>query len=132
MTLGHKQQAVYDALRDLGGEARGARIASRTGYRQSDITGTLSSLISRGLIERVRVGVYRLSSEIGGTKTLATELSIPHKKAVTPVAAPGRELTPPTALPPRHPAAIMLEVIARAPDPRKYAGVVQEIGKVLA
>ena len=127
MKLPKVQQRIYDTIRRLGGEARYSQIENTAGVLTGSINPAVQGLLVKGLIVRPERGLYRLADQ--APRTLSTELGIPHKKAVTPV-APQAELRQAPAQ--RHPASIILEVIAHAPNPREYAGVVQEIGKVLA
>lgn len=130
MKLPKVQQRIYDTIRRLGGEARYNQIENTAGVLAGSINPAVQGLLVKGLIVRPERGLYRLADQ--PPRTLSTELGIPHKKTVTPVAAPQAELRKSPIQGQRHPASILLEVIAHAPNPREYAGVVQEIGKVLA
>lgn len=129
MSLSGRTAEVYSALVHAGGEARLYQLTEKVGTSASYVSRCLTQLVACGMVDRVGEGRYRASEYVGSMKTLSTELGIPHKKTVTPV-APQAELRKAPAQ--RHPASILLEVIAHAPNPREYAGVVQEIGKVLA
>ena len=97
------------------------------GIERRHVAGYLARSIKRGEVRRVSPGVY----EAGDGRTLTQVTDIEVAKNVRPVVPDGRkvELKPQQG---HRTVNLLLEAIARSDDPKPYAGVVREIGDLLA
>lgn len=124
-----KNDQVLRVLREHGGEMRSGEIADAVGVAANRIGGVLQRMLHQGKIRKVRYGVYVAVD----SRTLSEVTGIEVRREVRPVnAGPARhvELRPQNGEDRTIP--LLLEVVARAPDQRPYAGIVQEIGRLLS
>ena len=124
-----KNDQVLRVLREHGGEMRSGEIADAVGVAANRIGTVLQRMLRQGKIRKVRYGVYvavdsRTLSEVTGIE-VRREVRPVNAGAVRPV-----ELRPQNGEDRTIP--LLLEVVARAPDPKPYAGIVQEIGRLLS
>lgn len=116
-------------MRDYGEPVRARDIATLAGLRADEVSTYMTYMVRNGEVRRVRRGVYAL----GDGRTLSEATGIEVRREVRPVnAGPARhvELRPQNGEDRTIP--LLLEVVARAPDPKPYAGIVQEIGRMLS
>lgn len=109
-----KRSAIYELMPDPPSD-------------QQALSKPLNTLLRRGEIVRVAYGLYAVAR----SQTLTKALGIPARSTVAPVipVRDGVELTPHQK---NGTVQSLLEAIASSDDPKRYAGVIQEIGKVLA
>lgn len=125
MTRGER---ILSILTECGGPVRLKDIVSRLGDREHhSAQAALRKLIKRGEVRKVGWGLY----EAVDNRTLGDVAEIEVKRDVRPVVPEGGrvELKPQRC---RQTASLILEVIARSDDPKPYAGVIREIGDLLA
>lgn len=107
---------------------RAKEIAKLLGHEASShIGGDLAHLVRTKQIRKVSKGVY----EPADRRTVGELAEIEVRRDVKPVVpdAPKVELKPCQN---NRTVSLLLEVIARSDDPKPYAGVVREIGDLLA
>ena len=124
-----RNDRALQALREHGGEMRSGEIADAIGVAPNEIGCVLRRMMHQGKIRKVRYGVYvavdsRTLSEVTGIE-VRRDVRPVNGGAVRPV-----ELRPQNGEDRTIP--LLLEVVARAPDPKPYAGIVQEIGRLLS
>ena len=114
-------------MRDYGEPVRARDIATLAGLRADEVSTYMTYMVRNGEVRRVRRGVYAL----GDGRTLSEATGIEVRRDVKPVApdAPKVELKPYQN---NRTVSLLLEAIARSDDPKPYAGVIREIGDLLA
>lgn len=123
-------EQILSVLRDFGEPMTRAAIMelmpSPPEYAGT-LTYPLRALVERGEIVKVKRGTYALK----GRQTLSSALDIPVKSNIAPVVPAGRgvELAPAKD---KDTAAELLAMISESGEVKKYATVIQEIGRVLA
>lgn len=125
MTRGER---ILSILRDLGEPARLKDIVSLLGDSQHQpAQKALRVLQKHGKARKVAHGTY----EAVDNRTLTSVSAIEVKREVRPVvpAVQRTELKPQDSMGTVN---LLLEAIARADDPKPYAGVVREISDILA
>ena len=122
-----KSDRIRQAMRDYGEPVRARDIATLAGLRADEVSTYMTYMVRNGEVRRVRRGVYAL----GDGRTLSEATGIEVRRDVKPVApdAPKVELKPYQN---NRTVSLLLEAIARSDDPKPYAGVIREIGDLLA
>lgn len=120
---------IRQVMKERGGPIRAKDLAAIVGVAPVELSSYTTHLIRRGEIHRPARGVYAP----GDGRTLSEATGIEVRREVRPVnAGPARHVE----LRPQHgedrTIPLLLEVVARAPDPKPYAGIVQEIGRLLS
>lgn len=125
MTRGER---ILSILTECGGPVRLKDIVSRLGDPGHQAAqAALRKLMKWGKVRKVGHGLY----EAVDNRTLGDVAEIEVKRDVRPVVPEGGrvELKPQRC---HQTVSLLLEVIARSDDPKPYAGVVREIGDLLA
>lgn len=120
------KERVYAALKEYGEPMRGREIAQLIGEEQTNISQPLARLMRQGRVRRLGRGVYVATD--GATLGHVAEIEVrPSRSETVPPEVPsaGGRGTDRTV-------SFLLQVIARSDDPKPYAGVVREIGDLLA
>ena len=123
-----KAERILAMLNECQVPMRAKEIASVMGYSSSvHINGALSWLVEKKKVRKVARGIY----EPADRRTVGEVAEIEVRRDVKPVVpdAPKVELKPCQN---NRTVSLLLEVIARSDDPKPYAGVVREIGDLLA
>lgn len=123
-----KRQRIVAMLEECQVPLRAKEIAKLLGHEASShIGGDLAHLVRTKQIRKVSKGVY----EPADRRTVGELAEIEVRRDVKPVVpdAPKVELKPCQN---NRTVSLLLEVIARSDDPKPYAGVVREIGDLLA
>ena len=120
------KERVYAALKEYGEPMRGREIAQLIGEEQTNISQPLARLMRQGRVRRLGRGVYVATDEATLGHVAEIEVRPSRSETVTPetpnAGVRGADRT----------VSFLLQVIARADDPKPYAGVVREIGDLLA
>ena len=120
---------IRQAMKERGGPIRAKDLAVIAGVAPVELSAYTTHLIRRGEIHRPARGVYAP----GDGRTLSEATGIEVRREVRPVSA---GTVRPVELRPQNgedrTIPLLLEVVARAPDPKPYAGIVQEIGRLLS
>ena len=120
---------IRQAMKERGGPIRAKDLAVIAGVAPVELSSYTTHLIRRGEIHRPARGVYAP----GDGRTLSEATGIEVRREVRPVSA---GTVRPVELRPQNgddrTIPLLLEVVARAPDPKPYAGIVQEIGRLLS
>lgn len=123
-----KRQRIVAMLEECQVPLRAGEIAKLLGHKASSSIGSdLAHLVRTKQIRKVSKGVY----EPADRRTVGEVAEIEVRRDVKPVVpgAPKVELKPCQN---NRTVSLLLEVIARSDDPKPYAGVVREIGDLLA
>lgn len=124
-----KTNRIRKVMRDYGEPIRAKDLADLADIDPVALSSYTRHLIQRGEIHRPARAVYAL----GDGRTLSEATGIEVRGEVRPVNAGA---TRPVELRPQNgedrTIPLLLEVVARAPDPKTYAGIVQEIGRMLS
>lgn len=123
-----KSERILAMLNECQVPMQAKEIAAVMGYSSSvHINGALSWLVDKKKVRKVSRGVY----EPADRRTVGDLAKVEVRRDVKPVVptAPKVELKPCQN---NRTVNLLLEVIARADDPKPYAGVVREIGDLLA
>lgn len=124
-----KADRIREVMRDYGEPIRAMDLAALAGVEREQLAAYTTRMIRRGEVHRPARGVYAL----GDGRTLSEATGIEVRREVRPVNAGASrpvELRPQNGEDRTIP--LLLEVVARAPDPKPYAGIVQEIGRMLS
>ena len=120
------KERVYAALKEYGEPMRGREIAQLIGEEQTNISQPLARLMRQGRVRRLGRGVYVATDEATLGHVAEIEVRPSRSEMVPPettnAGGQGADRT----------VSFLLQVIARADDPKPYAGVVREIGDLLA
>ena len=117
---------VYAALKEYGEPMRGREIAQLIGEEQTNISQPLARLMRQGRVRRLGRGVYVATDEATLGHVAEIEVS-PSRSEMVPPEVPSAE-----GRGTDRTISFLLQVIARSDDPKPYAGVVREIGDLLA
>lgn len=118
-------ERIRRAVNEYGEPIRVEELAALIGVSKTDINSRMSQIVRRGGVKRVGHGVY---APVGSKKTLAEVAKIePQEKTPRPTSSPRGHNVQGTRT-----VSLLLEVIARADDPKPYAGVLREISDTLA
>ena len=123
-----RAERVLGILTEFGEPVRLKDIVSLLGdERHQAAQAALRKLVKWGKVRKVGHGLY----EAVDNRTLERVAEIEVKREVRPVVPDGGhvELRPHQS---RGTASLLLEIISRSDDPKPYAGVVREIGDLLA
>ena len=124
-----KTDLIRKVMRDYGEPIRARDLAELAGIPRDRLSSYTGPMIRRGEMHRPSYGVYAL----GDKRTLSEATGIEIRREVRPVNA---GTVRPVELRPQNgedrTIPLLLEVVARAPDPKPYAGIVQEIGLLLS
>src|SRR5699024_2939859 len=119
---------IVSMLKECQVPMRTIEIAKVMGFEKSgQVTPYLARLVKRGRIRKAGHGLY----ESADRRTIGELAKVEVKRDVKPVvqASPKVELKPAQG---NRTVNILLEVISKADDPKPYAGVLKEIGDLLA
>lgn len=120
---------IRQVIKDYGEPIRAKDLAALADVKQDTLAAFTKHMVKRGEIHRPARGVYAL----GDGRTLSEATGIEVRREVRPVSA---GTVRPVELRPQNgedrTIPLLLEVVARAPDPKPYAGIVQEIGRLLS
>ena len=124
-----KREMIMRVIAEYGEPIASKDLAELVGVSRQKLGGYTTPLVRQGKIYRPSRGVYAL----GDGRTLSEATGIEIRREVRPVNAGASrpvELRPQNGEDRTIP--LLLEVVARAPDPKPYAGIVQEIGRLLS
>ena len=97
VALGKRQQAVLEVL-STGAHRETGELAEAVGISVPALSSTLKSLAKRGLVQKVRWGVWGIASN-GGGMPITLPKAIPEEVVKTPVVETAAENPPPQKAP---------------------------------
>ena len=117
-------ERIKRAIAEYGEPITVGEIADLVGVSKTEVNARMSGIVKGGHVKRLGRGVY--VSPRNKTLSQVAEIEVrprasePHRPVENPPVQGDRTVS------------FLLEVIARSDDPKPYAGVVREIGDLLA